>query len=240
MKQQLKKYVELALLERDRIINAADALRAKPFDQPTLDAWNTTCQVDPAVDAAFTAAKNVVLHLPTVMEELKAARAAQWNLIGNHDASWAMAMEEHAPLFNTLRETVNGMSADVPPEPQSKPAQVQLQPELNAKSILLGWPEILEVIGRLDTDSEMIGRMNKETGGPIITAKGAKPRVSQRELIIWWNGLVDKTTSDAEAKQSADATVSSIQTVNFGRSGQSVPEIGGGVKPRRVVKNRKP
>ncbi len=109
MKRELSTYIHLALLERDRIIEAADVMRASPFDQAAIDAWNVTCKIDPAVDAAFAAAKNAVLHLPTVMEELKAARAAQWSLIGNPDASWAMAMEEHAPPFNTLRETVNGI-----------------------------------------------------------------------------------------------------------------------------------
>jgi hypothetical protein len=98
---------------------------------------------------------------------------------------------------------------------------------------LLSWPEILLALDldNNDLNRDRVKRMNDLYRGPIILPdQGGQPKVNKAKLIEWWNGLEILWMTQANPE---GAQASAANRHNFGKTGEAVPEIGGGVKKRR-------
>lgn len=91
--------------------------------------------------------------------------------------------------------------------PTIVPAAVSTAPVAPAQSVtapapvqwLFSWAEILEALGRKNTESEKrrVARLNRSWGGPIQMPdkRGGQPKADKEKLLLWWNALSDTVAS---------------------------------------------
>ena len=106
--------------------------------------------------------------------------------------------------------------------------------EQGPPTYLANWREILVALGMKDNqeDRQTVGRLNKSYAGPIATpGQGRQPFAEKTGLLEWWAGLDAKVQAEQDRNRDATASVSSGHP--FGRGGQVVPDISGGVQKRR-------
>ncbi len=149
---------------------------------------------------------------------------------------WDDTRREAAPVDATSNQgdcanqdaAVTEIQADI-----DHPATIQPDAVLEPVKYALGWPEIMDVIGRPDTKTERgkIRRLSNELDGPIHTTQGGQPRVSVDVLNRWWIGLGSRFDQQSDRERDKSATVAN--TYQHGRDGVVVPEIAGSVKKRR-------
>ncbi|NQT15093.1 MAG: hypothetical protein HQ582_20215 [Planctomycetes bacterium] len=103
------------------------------------------------------------------------------------------------------------------------------------KEYTTSWREILVALGLKNNteDRERVRNLNAHYGGPIVfPGQGAQPKADRNKLIAWWNSLESQwTTGHARGRDSGPTTSARH---GFGRGGEVVPEIRGGVKKRRA------
>ena len=102
------------------------------------------------------------------------------------------------------------------------------------KNYLRGRKEILGAL-ELKNNNEKWGelvRLNDAHGGPIIRGgQGQKPTCEKQKLIDWWNKLEDILAQQQARERDKKATVDARHS--YGRDGDVVPGIHGGIKKRR-------
>jgi hypothetical protein len=99
---------------------------------------------------------------------------------------------------------------------------------------LCSWREILTALKRKNNSQSLstVKRLNKSMGGPIKTGgRGAQPQVDKAKLLAWWCDLDRLHEEQQQRRQDSAATVENRH--NYGRNGEVVPDISGGVKRRR-------
>jgi hypothetical protein len=97
---------------------------------------------------------------------------------------------------------------------------------------LTRWAQILAALKLKKSDKPRVARLNKQYDGPIKTGKrGHQPLVEGPKLMQWWRELEARFEESKQRQQDTQATVANRHS--FGREGEVVPEIDGGVKKRR-------
>jgi hypothetical protein len=83
------------------------------------------------------------------------------------------------------------------------------------------------------TDKERLERLNSDLEGPILKANkpGGRPLVDKAKLLDWFAGLEQLHRELQQRRTDKEATVAARH--GYGRDGEVVPDLAGGVKKRR-------
>ncbi|KAA1261144.1 hypothetical protein LF1_36880 [Rubripirellula obstinata] len=182
--------------------------------------------------------------------------ATEKRVCGEHERGWSA---DKQTILNVVNELLKSKSAEPFESELFDPIRLAFVPEFQriadslrtkyqgmrrgsrgkqnatetAIEYVIGWPEVMDAIGRPDTAEERkrIKRMSDETGGPIKTKQGVSPRLNRQRLLEWWASLEAKWDALFADEESTAATVA--DTYKYGKTGEVVPEIAGSVKRRR-------
>jgi hypothetical protein len=106
--------------------------------------------------------------------------------------------------------------------------------------MLTTWRAILDALGlkNTETDRRTVRRLNETLDGPIRTGgSGEQPLVDKTKLLAWWADLERLYDEKQQRKRNKRATVEGRH--NCGRTGEVVPDLGGGVRRRRRSQPKK-
>jgi hypothetical protein len=130
-------------------------------------------------------------------------------------------------------------SVDKVPEPKQFEPKREPVDDAKAKVYLNTWLDILKTLDlgpRNNADKAFVLRMNEQRDGPIqIGGRGERPMVDKAKLIEWWDKL---DLQQADLEQRRDSRKRTVENSHpYGREGEVVPDIAGGVKKRRSRAN---
>ena len=124
----------------------------------------------------------------------------------------------------TLKDAASGAAGDGGKPPEVAPSGPVV--------LLASWPEILAVLCKKKDDRRRVSRLNKTYDGPIkIGRKGCQPLVDRTALLKWYEELETRFQDRQSRERDKWATVA--DQYSYGKAGNVVPEISGGVKKRR-------
>jgi hypothetical protein len=99
---------------------------------------------------------------------------------------------------------------------------------------LLSWRDILDALEQKNNaeNQRNVRKLNEQYEGPIVLPrKGGQPKVSRDRLLTWWNRLEERFRDIGQREADARATLQARH--RYGKDGEVLPDISGGIKKRR-------